>query len=94
MKTIIGIALALLCGAAHAQTSQFFDARGMPAGRAETRGNQTQFYDRRGMPDGRAETFGNRTQLFDRRGMPGGSIEGAPMSPWGQSGPGSGRNER
>jgi hypothetical protein len=70
MRTLL-IALGLLTvTTAQAQTTQYFDERGMPAGRAERFGNQTNYYDNRGMPAGRSQNFGGQTQYFDERGMP------------------------
>ena len=70
MRALI-VTLGLLTAAtAHAQTTQFYDERGLPSGRAESYGNQTNFYDSRGLPAGRSENYGAKFNIMTHAVFP------------------------
>ncbi len=75
MRLLIVTLGLLTATAANAQSTQFYDERGLPAGRAESYGNQTNFYDSRGLPAGRSENYGGQVQYYDSRGLPAGRAQ-------------------
>jgi hypothetical protein len=60
--------LAMVAGAAHAQSRSFYDGQGRYAGSSTTRGNSSSFYGSNGSFAGSAIRRGKSTTFFDGQG--------------------------
>jgi YD repeat-containing protein len=67
-KTILMLSLAVLTGAASAQSQTLYDANGKVVGRSATDGRTTTLYDANGKVVIRESTTGNTTTIYDASG--------------------------
>ncbi len=69
------LTLAMMSGAASAQSRTFYDSRGNVVGRSSTdRQGATTFYDSRGRVTGRESISGNTTTIYDASGRSDGKV--------------------